>query len=135
LASLTVTRTGPGQYRIERDGRTEIVYVAGPPTDRWVFWNGHVFRFRDDTSRRPPAVARVDGVRQQTLELAAPMPARVGRVLISEGMAVRKGDTLLVLEAMKMELPLRAPDDGTVTAVKCSEGDLVQADAVLVEMN
>jgi biotin carboxyl carrier protein len=36
---------------------------------------------------------------------------------------------------MKMELPLRAPDDGTVTAVKCSEGDLVQADAVLVEMN
>jgi len=125
----------PGQYQIERDGRIEIVYVAGPATDRWVFWNGHVFRFGDDASRRPRATSPVDGVRQQALQLAAPMPARVGRLIAREGMAVRKGDTLLVLEAMKMELPLRAPDDGTVTAVKCSEGDLVQADAVLVEMN
>jgi biotin carboxyl carrier protein len=47
---------------------------------------------------------------------------------------VKKGDTLLVLEAMKMELPVRAPGDGTVTAVSCREGELVQAGVVLVEL-
>jgi Acetyl/propionyl-CoA carboxylase, alpha subunit len=44
-----------------------------------------------------------------------------------------KGDVVVVLEAMKMELPLRALGDGIVSAVRCREGDLVQADATLVE--
>jgi 3-methylcrotonyl-CoA carboxylase alpha subunit len=47
---------------------------------------------------------------------------------------VRKGDVVVLLEAMKMELPIRALADGIVAAVHCREGDLVQADAPLVEM-
>ena len=47
---------------------------------------------------------------------------------------MRKGDTVVLLEAMKMELPLRAPADGTVAAVHCREGELVQAESVLVEL-
>jgi 3-methylcrotonyl-CoA carboxylase alpha subunit len=62
------------------------------------------------------------------------MPATVVKLLVKPGDAVKKGDTLVVLEAMKMELPLRADGDATVTAVNCREGDLVQPDAVLVEM-
>jgi acetyl-CoA carboxylase biotin carboxylase subunit len=65
--------------------------------------------------------------------LIAPMPATVIRVKIKAGDAVTKGDILVVLEAMKMELPLRALGDGIVSAVRCREGDLVQADATLVE--
>ena len=61
------------------------------------------------------------------------MPATVIRVKIKVGDTVKKGDIVVVLEAMKMELPLRALGDGIVSAVSCREGDLVQADATLVE--
>jgi 3-methylcrotonyl-CoA carboxylase alpha subunit len=66
--------------------------------------------------------------------ITAPMPATVLKVHVSAGEPVKKGDTLVLLEAMKMELPLRAPGDATVAAVLCREGELVDADAVLVEL-
>ena len=61
------------------------------------------------------------------------MPATVIRVLVAPGSHVKKGDVVVLLEAMKMELPIRALSDGTVTAVHCRDGELVQADQVLVE--
>jgi acetyl/propionyl-CoA carboxylase alpha subunit len=65
--------------------------------------------------------------------LIAPMPATVIKVRVKPGDAVKKGDVVVVLEAMKMELPIRALGDGVVSAVRCREGELVQADASLVE--
>jgi biotin carboxyl carrier protein len=62
------------------------------------------------------------------------MPATVLKVLVAPGAAVAKGDTLVVLEAMKMELPIRAAGDGVVGEVFCREGELVQAGAPLVEL-
>jgi biotin carboxyl carrier protein len=62
------------------------------------------------------------------------MPATVVKVLVAPGQAVRHGDTLLLVEAMKMELPIRAPGDAIVKAVHCREGDLVQPDRTLVEL-
>jgi biotin carboxyl carrier protein len=67
--------------------------------------------------------------------LAAPMPATVIRILVKPGVVVRKGETLILLEAMKMELPLRSPQDGTVRAVRCQEGELVQPGRVLVDLD
>ena len=65
---------------------------------------------------------------------AAPMPGKVARVRVAVGEDVRKGDVLLVLEAMKMEHSLQAPEDGTVLAVYVSEGDTVAEGAVLVRL-
>jgi propionyl-CoA carboxylase alpha chain len=64
--------------------------------------------------------------------LHAPMPGRVLRVDVSLGDQVEEGQTLMVLEAMKMEHTLRAPWPGTVTAVGAAAGQQVEADAVLV---
>ena len=61
-------------------------------------------------------------------------PATVVKVLIHAGTAVKKGTVLVLLEAMKMELPLRAPADSVVAAVHCREGELVQAGALLVDL-
>jgi biotin carboxyl carrier protein len=47
---------------------------------------------------------------------------------------VKSGDTVIILEAMKMELPVRTSRDGIVTAVHCREGELVQPDTVLMEI-
>ncbi len=66
--------------------------------------------------------------------LHAPMPGRVVVVGTSVGASVEIGHVLVVMEAMKMELALRAPRAGTVAAVQVVEGDFVEADAVLVRM-
>ena len=55
------------------------------------------------------------------------------KVLVTVGERVERGQTLIILEAMKMELPLRALDGAVVGAVRCREGELVQADALLVD--
>jgi len=133
-----VTRISPGVYRIEHDGRSDTIYVAGTATNRWIFWNGQVFHRRDPGSRGTATAAmrvrKSSAERDQRIPLFAPMPARVGKILAETGAAVKKGDTVIVLEAMKMELPLRAPADGTVAAVRCREGELVAADAILAEL-
>jgi biotin carboxyl carrier protein len=128
---MPVTRIGAGVYGVEDDGRREIVYVAGSPGERWAFWNGHVFRDRGQpTTAEPASRPRASVVHP----LTAPMPATVIKLLVTPGSVVKKGDTVIVLEAMKMELPIRAPADATVAAVHCREGELVQPDTVLIEL-
>lgn len=127
-----VKPVGNGAYLVDIDGRTETVYVAGPAEDRWVFWNGRVFRgdFRAD-----PQVGRRRQTRPSAKHvLSAPMPATIIEVRVKPGDAVKKGDVVVLLEAMKMELPIRAVSDGVVAAVHCRAGELVQADAPLVEL-
>jgi biotin carboxyl carrier protein len=66
--------------------------------------------------------------------IAAPMPAKVSAILFEPGQLVSKGDVLLKLEAMKMELPVRAPRDGAVKTVSCKVGELVQPGVALMEL-
>ena len=106
------------------------VFVAGAPGSRWAFHNGRVYR---EESLAPAPGARA-GRPDAALPLTAPMPATVLKILAQPGAAVSRGDTLIILEAMKMELPLRAPADGVVVAVHCHEGELVQPETVLVEL-
>lgn len=128
----SITRVGNGVYRVDCDRRSEIVYVAGPPGNRWAFWNGHVFRAGQDAdSNRARPEAPAPRTRQS---IEAPMPATVLKVLVEGGQMVRKGDPIVVLEAMKMELPIHAEADASVTAVHCREGERVEAGAVLVEV-
>jgi acetyl/propionyl-CoA carboxylase alpha subunit len=63
--------------------------------------------------------------------LVAPMPAKVTKVLVAEGDTVAAGATLLVLEAMKMEHAVKAPEAGTVTRLAVAAGDQVQVDQLL----
>jgi urea carboxylase len=62
------------------------------------------------------------------------MPGTVVRVDVAPGATVRRGDTLVILEAMKMELPIRATSDGVVKALHCRPGDLVQPGVPLVDV-
>ena len=114
---------------------------------------GHQSSDEPVPSPQPPAPSRFDpwdtGVRSVRAQaatgsvrraatsaagtLTAPMPATVIKVHVEPGDAVKKGDIVVVLEAMKMELPLRALGNGVVSAVRCREGELVQADATLIE--
>jgi len=81
----------------------------------------------------PKAAAPVGA--QGAVKVNAPMPGKILKVNVNAGAAVKKGDVLLVLEAMKMENEICAPQDGTVATVECSVGDSVETGKVLVSMN
>ncbi len=133
-----VLRSGDTDFRVEiRDG---LVFVDGDVAEaprhawsvadgdvRWVFMDGVVYQFEVQRQGRRRASAH-------HTSLSAPMPATVRRINVAAGALVKRGETLLVLEAMKMELPVRAPANGVVKAVSCREGELVQPGAPLVEM-
>lgn len=130
---MKVNRVAPGHYRVTADddgSPATSVYVAGPAGRRWAFWNGRVYR--EETFAPPARAASARGGAAQPV--TAPMPATVLKVLVAPGQAVHKGDTLVIVEAMKMELPLRASADAVVAAIRCREGELVQPETVLVEL-
>ena len=64
----------------------------------------------------------------------SPMPAKVSRVLARLGQAVKKGEQLVVLEAMKMEYTISAQRDGVVAAIHCVQGEQVEGQALLLEL-
>ncbi|GAB3985325.1 biotin/lipoyl-binding carrier protein [Actinoallomurus acanthiterrae] len=59
-------------------------------------------------------------------EVRAEMVANVWKVLVSEGDQVEDGDALVILESMKMEIPVLAEDSGTIASLKVAEGDVIQ---------
>ena len=69
------------------------------------------------------------------VKITAPMPGKILSVKASVGQAVKKGDVILILEAMKMENEVVAPEDGTVASIDVAAGDSVEAGAVLATLN
>lgn len=72
---------------------------------------------------------------QGSVIVAAPMPGKILAVKANAGQAVKKGDVLLVLEAMKMENDIVAPQDGTVASINAAVGDSVESGATLATLN
>ena len=70
-----------------------------------------------------------------SIEVAAPMPGKILDVKASAGQAVKKGEVVLLLEAMKMENEVVAPQDGTIATINVAAGDMVEAGNVLATMN
>ena len=68
-------------------------------------------------------------------EIRAEMVANVWKVVVAEGAEVEEGDTLVILESMKMEIPVEAEDDGTVKEIRCEEGQSVSEGDVLVVLD
>ena len=70
-----------------------------------------------------------------SVEVTASVPGKICKIEANVGAAVKAGDTVLVLEAMKMEIPVVAPQDGTVASVNVAVGDAVESGEVLATMN
>jgi biotin carboxyl carrier protein len=148
---LNLSARGGEVYDVTVDGQTMSLVVpqpAAPMGDlEWLIIDGRPYEIAFD-----PGLQRInayDGahtvdVRDSNQRVArprsgdgrvkAPIPGLLTRVLVEPGMAVTAGQTLVVLEAMKMENEIRAPFDGLVTAVPASPGQTVVRNQVLVEV-
>ncbi len=127
----TVTPWGPSRYRVATpDGHVTVVAVAGNAPGVWACADGHTYEFDVGQSPRARAAARTSAG-----EMTPPMPATVVKVAVAAGVRIEAGDPVVILEAMKMELTIRASHAGLVRAVRCAVGDLVRPGAVLVEID
>ena len=127
---FTVSPLPDGELRIDGVDASRRGWLAVAGDTRWVFIDGRAYEFE---ALRPGARRKRGGIHHGSL--SAPMPATVRRIDVKAGDVVVKGQTLILLEAMKMELPVRAAAGGTVTGVNCREGELVQPGATLVELD
>lgn len=69
------------------------------------------------------------------VKIEAGAAGKVFKIEKQVGAAVKKGDAVVIVEAMKMEIPMVAPQDGTVASIDCAVGDAVEAGAVLATLN
>ena len=130
MADPRVNSVGDGWYLVETDEGRTLIAVAADRDATWVFVEGQVARIENE-SRGTRTASRKRG----EAGVMSPMPATVVAVNAKPGQTVAEGETVIVLEAMKMELPIKAPRSGVVKAVHCAKGDLVQPGVSLLELD
>lgn len=70
-----------------------------------------------------------------SIQVMAGAAGKVFKIEANVGQSVKKGDAVVIIEAMKMEIPVVAPEDGTVASIDAAVGDAVEAGAVLATLN
>jgi biotin carboxyl carrier protein len=120
----------PGQISLLFENRPVTIYWANDGSQKWVSLAGCAYLLDKPTGRpgRQPGEITAEGT------LRAPMPALVRSIEVSEGDEVERGQTILLLEAMKMEIRLRAPRRARVARVLAASGQTVERDEALVEL-
>ena len=125
---LTVREVKGAAVTVEVDGR--LIHLAGTrdphrPSHRQLWVNGQTIRYERVEKRGGGATAEKGS-------LSASIPAVVSAVLVQVGDEVQAGDKLILLESMKMILPITAPEAGTVQEIRCTVGDSVQPAVPLI---
>lgn len=82
-----------------------------------------------------PVQAPAAGGAEGSVKVAAPMPGKILAIKANPGQAVKRGDTIIILEAMKMENEITAPEDGTIASVNVAVGDSVESGDTLASLN
>ena len=121
-----VEALGNGRFRVN----DRLGYAVNDKQRVWVFIEGRTYVIEGDDRNDDARAHSTD----DHMALSAPMPATVVAIAATAGQEVAAGDLLIMLEAMKMELPIRAPRAGRVKALACREGELVQPGVPLIEL-
>ncbi len=125
---LEASEVEPNVYLFKHDNRIYEVYVS--PNNVVHIGNHQIeVNITDPKRLRGSASARLsdDGV----VEIKTAMPGKVVRVLVKKGDTIKRGEGVIVVEAMKMQNEMKSPKDGIVKEVRFSEGDAVNAGEVL----
>jgi len=131
---VNLLRVDSTLYSLLIGGRSFEVDLLEVEDAFMVLVDGQPFRveIQDEQERRLRAAAGKGAARAAKRTVAAPMPGKVVKLLVKPGDAVKAGDGVIVVEAMKMENELKAPAPGTVKEIRVAEGKAVGAGEVLV---
>ena len=83
----------------------------------------------------PAAAAKKAAAGAGSIKVEAGAAGKVVKAAVAVGAAVKKGDPVIIIESMKMEIPVVAPEDGTVASIDCAPGDTIEAGALLATLN
>lgn len=126
--SVQVIRAEDGRMDLLIDGQRVNAHVSSDMAKRWVTIDGRTIMLTKTSGAK-------QGVRHDHAGgLIAPMPGQVRSVSVSVGDVVKKGQTLLTMEAMKMEIRIQALKDGRVTALHAAQGQTVEREQILIEV-
>ena len=126
-----VEQIAQGVYSVLQDGKSFVVLASGQNGAYEVNINGHTFSIELEDPR--DAVSSSNGSELSgKVDVKSSMPGKVIRLLVGVGDTVESGQSLVVVEAMKMQNELKSPKTGCVQKVNTSEGSTVQAGQVLV---
>ena len=111
------------------NGRKQVGAVAKQGSTTWFSFGGEVWTHEAEVRGRR---GKVSASAADPSTITAPMPGKIVKVVSEVGTAVKGGDVVIVMEAMKMEYTLKAAADGVVKSVNCLAGDQVALGAKLV---
>ncbi len=126
--SVQVIRAEDGRMDLLIDGQRVNAHVSSDMAKRWVTIDGHTIMLTKTSGAK-------QGVRHDHAGgLIAPMPGQVRSVSVRVGDVVKQGQTLLTMEAMKMEIRIQALKDGRVAVLHVAQGQTVEREQILIEM-
>ncbi len=97
----------------------------------WLHYKGQTFAY---TPKQNQKQGPAGGANQDPSQIVAPMPGKIIKIFVAEGDSVAEGETVVAMEAMKMEYNLKAMQNMKVKSIKCSEGAQVGLSDLLVEL-
>jgi len=114
---------------------TELVEVNKAEKTCTVKVNGNIYsvKVEDQFDQLLKQLGLDNLATAKVLDVKAPMPGLVLKIVVEEGMEIKKGENLLILEAMKMENILKSPSDGIVKKISINQGDKVEKNQVLIQ--
>jgi acetyl/propionyl-CoA carboxylase alpha subunit len=126
-----ISDTAPGEIHLHVNRNDRRVLWARQGRKIWLHFDGRSYYVEKQAGSAVAGGAAASGERT----LRAPMPGQVRQVLVKDGQEVKSGETLVLLEAMKMEIRIQAPGDGKVARVAVKQGQSVEKEQVLVELD
>lgn len=140
VISWDLTPLPDGRFHLLADNKSYTAYVANVDREQkkvMLRLNGQMYEL--EVQEPIDLLLKKMGLNMNTAKktesINAPMPGLVLKIMATEGQALKKGDPVLILEAMKMENVFKAPEDAIVKAVKVKEGQAVEKGAVLIELS
>lgn len=125
--TLEIIVTPGGSYAVKTPSGFHPADAVRDGNMVWVRFEGRTYHFELVRGTRRPRV-------HDEGDLSSPMPGQVQNVLVAEGDTVEKNQPLLVVEAMKMQIEIKASHAGTVLKIRVKEGDQVEAGVPLAEL-
>lgn len=126
---IPIVAEQPPRLTFIYNGRIITAFAARQGKQRWIHLNGSTYLLEQGAIRAARAAGQEQGVGSGLV--TAPMPGQVRRVLVNQGDWVEEGQPLLLLEAMKMEIRVRAPRAGQVVSLHAAQGQSVEREQIL----